>query len=219
MVGAGFAAVALSGSLSADGLRDRVDGHGALGPVLYVAVVTLLVPTLFPGPLLAGAGGLLFGAAVGAPLAILAVVLGATLAFSIARWLARDAVEHLQGPRLRALRGWIGERGFLSVLYARLAPGVPYALVNYAAGLSPIRLRAFVAATALGTTPRTAAYAALGGSISDLTDPVAVAALAVIIAMAGAGLLVARREASRGRARAAPGTGTSSPGAPTEARP
>lgn len=217
LVGGAFLLVASSGSLSADGLRDRVDGHGPLGPLLYVAVASLLVPALFPGPLLAGAGGLLFGTALGAPLALLAVVLGAVLAFTIARRLAHDAVERLQGPRLASLRAWIGERGFLNVLYARLAPGVPYTLVNYAAGLSPVRLSAFAAATAIGAAPRTVAYAALGGSIDDLTDPVAVAAIAVLVAMAVAGAIAARREGSRGRARPAPGTATSSPDGPTAA--
>ncbi|WP_205695882.1 TVP38/TMEM64 family protein [Conexibacter sp. SYSU D00693] len=182
-------------------------------------MAALLVPTLFPGPLLAGAGGLLFGTALGAPLAVLAVVLGAVLAFTIARRLAHDAVERLQGPRLRALREWVGQRGFLSVLYARLMPGVPYTLVNYAAGLSPVRLRSFTAATALGAAPRTAAYAALGGSFDDLTDPVALGAIGVILLMAVAGALVARREARSARGLPGSAGGRSTPAGPTAARP
>ncbi|MGI8778728.1 MAG: VTT domain-containing protein, partial [Solirubrobacteraceae bacterium] len=41
-------------------------------------------------------------------------------------------------------------RGFSSVLYARIVPGVPYNLVNYGAGLTAIRLPVFAGATALG---------------------------------------------------------------------
>jgi uncharacterized membrane protein YdjX (TVP38/TMEM64 family) len=164
---------------------------------------------LFPGPLLAGASGLLFGTWLGTPISIVAATLGAVLAFVLARWLAHDAVEQLQGPRLRALRAWIGRRGFLSVLYARIVPGVPYSLVNYAAGLSPVTLRAFAAATALGCAPRAFAYTALGGSLDDLTSPEAIAAIVVLVAMAIAGAVIARRTATA----PGPGTGSSSPAA------
>ena len=57
------------------------------------------------------------------------------------------------------------------MLYARIAPGVPYTLVNYAGGLTRIPLLVFVAATALGTAPRAFAYTALGGSLGNLSRP------------------------------------------------
>ena len=115
-------------------MQDWVDGYGIAGPLVFIAVSAALTPALFPGPLLAGASGLLFGTWLGTPISIISATLGAVLAFSIARWLAHDSVEALQGPRLAALRAWIGRRGFLSILYARIMPGVPYSLVNYAAG-------------------------------------------------------------------------------------
>jgi uncharacterized membrane protein YdjX (TVP38/TMEM64 family) len=226
LVTAGLVAVAASGSLSAGRVRDWVDGYGAAGPLVFIVLSALLTVVLFPGPLLAGASGLLFGTALGTPVSIIAATLGATLAFSLARWLAHDAVTELQGPRLAALRAWVGRRGFVSVLYARIAPGIPYNLVNYAAGLSPVRLRAFAAATALGCAPRAFAYTALGGSLGDLRSPEAVVALVVLVVMALAGLVLARRDLTRaGAAPAAPdpaapgpGTGWSSPDAPTAGR-
>ena len=128
LVGGAFLVVALNGSLSADGVRDRVDGLGAAGPLLFIPISAGLTLALFPGPLLAGASGLLFGTALGTPVSIVSATLGATLAFCLSRWWAHDAVEAIAGPRLGALRVWVGRRGFLSVLYARIAPGVPYSL-------------------------------------------------------------------------------------------
>ncbi|HEU4974480.1 MAG TPA: TVP38/TMEM64 family protein [Baekduia sp.] len=178
-------------------MRGWVDGYGAAGPLVFIAVSSLLTVCFFPGPLLSGASGLLFGTALGTPVSIVSATLGATLAFSLARWLAHDAVEDLQGPRLRTLRAWIGRRGFVSVLYARIVPGMPYNLVNYAAGLSPVALRAFAAATALGCAPRAFAYTALGGSLDDLGSPEAIIALVVLVGMAVAGLVLARRDLRR----------------------
>jgi uncharacterized membrane protein YdjX (TVP38/TMEM64 family) len=180
-------------------VRDRVDGYGAAGPLVFIVVSSLLTVCLFPGPLLAGASGLLFGTALGTPVSIASATLGATLAFLLARGIGHDAVEQLQGPRLAALRRWVGRRGFLSVLYARIVPGLPYNLVNYAAGLSPVTLRAFVAATAIGCAPRAFAYTALGGSFGDLGSPETVVALAVLVVMALGGAVLARRDLLSGR--------------------
>jgi uncharacterized membrane protein YdjX (TVP38/TMEM64 family) len=190
---------ALSGSLSASRVRGWMDGFGAVGPLVFIAVSALLTVVLFPGPVLAAASGLLFGTALGTPVSICAATLGATLAFSLSRWWAHDAVVALAGPRVQALRAWVGRRGFLTVLYARIAPGVPYTLVNYAAGLTPVALRSFVAATALGVAPRAFAYTALGGSLRNLGSPEAVAAVAVLVVMALAGLVLARRDLARPR--------------------
>ena len=181
-------------------MRDWIDGYGVAGPLVFIVVSAALTPCLFPGPLLAGASGLLFGTWLGTPISIVSATLGAVLAFGIARWLAHDAVEQLQGPRLAALRAWVGRRGFLSILYARIAPGVPYSLVNYAAGLSPVRLGAFAAATAIGCAPRAFAYTALGGSFDDLGSPEAIAAIVVLVVMALVGALLARRDLRAGRA-------------------
>ena len=98
------------------------------------------------------------------------------LAFCIARFVAHDAVETLGGERLRPIQAWIERRGFWAVLYARIAPGVPYSLVNYVAGVTRVGLPAFAAATALGVAPRAFAYTALGGSLDDLGSPEALVA-------------------------------------------
>jgi len=193
------AVLALSGSLSAERVRDWVDGYGAAGPLAFIAVSASLTVVLFPGPVLAAASGLLFGTALGTPVSIVSATLGATLAFSLSRWWARDAVVALAGPRLMALRAWVGRRGFLTVLYARIVPGVPYTLVNYAAGLTPIALRSFVAATAIGVAPRAFAYTALGGSLGNLRSPEAYIAVAVLVVMALLGLVLARRDLARTR--------------------
>jgi uncharacterized membrane protein YdjX (TVP38/TMEM64 family) len=211
--------VAVSGSLSAERVRAGVDGYGVAGPLVFIVVSATLTVCLFPGPLLAGASGLLFGTWLGTPVSIVSATLGAVLAFSLARWLAHDAVEQLQGPRLGALRAWIGRRGFLSILYARITPGVPYSLVNYAAGLSPVTLGAFTVATALGCAPRAFAYTALGGSLDDLSSPEAIAAVVVLVVMGLVGAELARRDLRAGRATApGPGTGSSSPGARSAGR-
>jgi uncharacterized membrane protein YdjX (TVP38/TMEM64 family) len=179
-------------------VRDWVDAIGPLAPLLFVGVSASLTPLMFPGPLLAGASGLLFGTALGFPVTLASAVLGASIAFLISRHLAGDAIEQLAGPRIRALEELVSRRGFASVLYARIAPGVPYSLVNYAAGLTRIPLGVFAAATAIGTAPRAFAYTALGGSLGNLRSPEAAIAVAVLVVMGSIGLALLYRERKKG---------------------
>ncbi len=178
-------------------VRDWADGLGPLAPLVFIAVSACLTPLMFPGPLLAGASGLLFGTALGFPVTLAGAVLGACLAFSISRYVAGDAIVQLAGPRLLALEELVSRRGFVSVLYARIVPGVPYTLVNYAAGLTRIPLAVFAGATALGTAPRAFAYTALGGSLGNLRSPEAAIAVAVLIVMGSLGLVLLHRERRR----------------------
>lgn len=198
-VGALFALVALTGGVSPGRVRDAIDPLGAAAVPAFIAVSALLTCALFPGPLLAAASGLLFGTAVGTPVSIVSATLGAVLAFSIARWVAHDAVDALAGSRLRGVQAWIERRGFWAVLYARIAPGVPYTLVNYVAGVTRVRLAAFAAATAIGVAPRAFAYTALGGSLDDLGSPEAIVAIVLLVLMAVGGAVALRMEGSARR--------------------
>jgi uncharacterized membrane protein YdjX (TVP38/TMEM64 family) len=205
-------------------LREPVRDLGVLGPVLFVLAGACSSVVLFPGPVVAATSGLLFGTAVGVPTTIASSLCGAILAFALARRWAHDAVEELAPPRVQELRAWIGRRGFLAVLYARIAPGVPYNLVNYAAGLAPLRLRVFAGATLLGSAPRGFAYTALGGTLGDLGSPEGVIAVAVLVGMALLGVgLAARERRRRGSGEiptaAGPGTGSSSRASRSEVRP
>lgn len=207
LAGLGLAVVALAAIVvlvvrpTPDAMRDAVgdvrswvDDAGLLAPVAFVVVSTLLTPLMFPGPILAGASGLLFGTLLGFPLSLLSAVLGASLAFLIARAVGGDAVERIGGRRMIAAHDLVSRRGFVSVLYARITPGVPYSLVNYAAGLTKIPLATFAAATALGAAPRAFAYTALGGSLGNLRSPEAIAAACVLVVMALTSVaLLARR--------------------------
>jgi uncharacterized membrane protein YdjX (TVP38/TMEM64 family) len=235
LIGALFLALALTGDLSAQRVEDAVDGAGIAAPLAFIVLSAALTVGLFPGTLLAGASGLLFGTALGTPVAIAAATLGACIAFSISRRFGAEAVDELSGRRMRAIQDWIAARGFLAVLYARILPAMPFALVSYAAGLTRVRIAAFAAATAIGCAPRAFAWVALGGSLDDLDSPEALAAIGVLVAMGVGGVVVAwidvrarkRISASGDRKRppaddvtpSGSGTATSSPAARSATRP
>jgi uncharacterized membrane protein YdjX (TVP38/TMEM64 family) len=193
LLGALFTASLLLAPHSAPHLRHELAGLGAWVPAAAVVAYALATCAFVPGPVLAGASGLLFGTAVGTGVAIISATLGASLAFLLARAFARRSYTALARGRVQAWTTRIEQRGFLAVLYARLIPGAPFSLISYATGLTSIRLRDFAAGTAIGATPRAFAYAALGGSIGNYGSPQALVAIGVLVAMTLGGLVLFSR--------------------------
>jgi len=188
-------AVLVTVSRSPEHVRDIVDGTGAWAPVLFIPLSAALSCAFFPGQLLAGASGLLFGTAAGTPITIVAATLAAVTAFSISRHGGRGALDELSGPRIRTWQDRIERGGFLAVLYARIAPLSPFVAINYVSGLTRLRMGTFALATVIGIAPRAFAYTALGGHLDDLGSPEALAAIAVLVVMGLAGGFLAWRAA------------------------
>jgi uncharacterized membrane protein YdjX (TVP38/TMEM64 family) len=176
-------------------LRSLALGAGVAAPATVLAAWVVLTPALFPGTLLAAAGGLAFGAVGGTALACGGAVLGGLAAFTLARRLGRGPALGLvqRSPRLARLHSLLERRGFAAILAARLMPGVPASGLYYAAGLSPVRYPAFTAAIAIGALVRTTPYALLGdGLASGSAISIALAATSAAIGLVGA-LLIRRR--------------------------
>ena len=199
-VGIAFAIALATGSLpSPEEARDWGEDLGDFG---YVAFVPLFVLAnfLITWPILAGAGGLLFGTAAGTPL-VLAGVTGAALAqMLVARRLAAGHHGSLLPERTRALEDFLTRHGAIAVMESRIVPLLPYGLVNYSAGLTRLEFRQMALGTAIGAAPKVFAYTALGGSLGNLGSPEAIVAIALLIALALAGALFVRRQIALGRA-------------------
>jgi uncharacterized membrane protein YdjX (TVP38/TMEM64 family) len=148
-------------------LRELLHAAGVVAPLIAIVAWALLTPALFPGTVLAAAGGLAFGVAGGAALAVGGAVTGGMVAFALARTIARGTVERLLPGRFAGVSALLERRGFAAVLAARLTPGVPSTALHYAAGLSPVGARPFAAAIAVGALLRTAPYALLGQGLAS----------------------------------------------------
>lgn len=126
--------------------------------VLYAAATVLFVP----GSVMTLLGGALFGPLWGTMWNLLGAVLGATLAFVAARYVAADFVARRAGGRLKALVEGVEGEGWRFVAFVRLVPLFPFNLLNYALGLTRIRLAGYVIASAICMLPGAFAYTYLG---------------------------------------------------------
>ena len=147
-------------------------GMGAAGGVIYAIVYILGTALFFPGlPLTLGAG-FLYGAIIGTVVVSPASVAGATLAFLIARYFARDWVTRRlkKYPQAAAMDRAIEKNGFKAVILLRLQPVLPFNILNYALGLTSIRLRDYMLASWIGMFPATVLYVYLGSVMNDISD-------------------------------------------------
>jgi uncharacterized membrane protein YdjX (TVP38/TMEM64 family) len=150
-----------------------VDGLGAAGVVLYVLLYVAACVLFVPGSILTLGAGALFGVLKGWGIVTIAATLGATAAFLVGRHLARGWVARkLEAyPRFRAVDEAVGREGWKIVGLIRLSPVFPFSLLNYAFGLTKVRLRDYFFATLAGMLPGTLMYVYLGslaGSLATL---------------------------------------------------
>ena len=138
---------------------DSIESHGPVtARVIYVVVYILGTVLLLPGTVLSFAGAVLFGAYEGTLYTWIGATIGATLAYLIGRLLGREFIEQLFGGRFAAFDQRIRENGFTGLLIIRLLPLFPFNAVNFGCGLTGIRLRDYVLATAIGIVPGTFVY-------------------------------------------------------------
>jgi uncharacterized membrane protein YdjX (TVP38/TMEM64 family) len=130
----------------------------ATARLIYVAVYIAGTAALLPGTVLSFAGAVLFGPYEGTLYTWVGATIGATLAYGMARVLGRDFVERLFGGRFAAFDQRIRDHGFTGLLIIRLLPLFPFNAVNFGCGLTGIRLRDYVLATAIGIVPGTFVY-------------------------------------------------------------
>jgi uncharacterized membrane protein YdjX (TVP38/TMEM64 family) len=143
-----------------------VKGMGAAGMVLYGAVYVIAVLFFVPGIVLTLGAGFLFGLGWGIVLVSVASTIAAALAFVIARYVARGAVERLarNSPKFAAIDRAIGKEGWKVVALLRLSPLVPFSLSNYLYGLTSVRLGPYVATSWAAMLPATVLYVYLGAA-------------------------------------------------------
>jgi uncharacterized membrane protein YdjX (TVP38/TMEM64 family) len=137
---------------------------GPWGPILFIVIYALAAVLFVPGSALTLGAGAIFGVVLGSIYVSLASTLGATAAFLMGRYLARDWVAKKTecNPTFAALDSVVAEEGWRIVMLMRLSPAFPFTVLNYAFGLTRVRLRDYVIASWIGMMPGTVMYVYLG---------------------------------------------------------
>ena len=135
---------------------------GPWGPVVFILLYAVGPAFLVPGLPFDLAAGVVFGPVWGTVYALVGATLGATVAFLAARTVGHDwTEERLSGP-LKKIKQGVDKGGWEFVAFVRLVPVIPFNLLNYALGLTRIRLVPYALASFVFMAPATAAYVYAG---------------------------------------------------------
>ncbi len=145
-------------------LNSWIGGLGVWGPVVLAAIYVVATVLFVPGTILTLAAGAIFGLGIGTVTVSVGSTVGASLAFLIARYGARDKVASMaqHNRHFGAIDQAIDEGGWKIVALLRLSPAIPFNLQNYLYGLTPVAFWPYVVASWIAMLPGTFLYVYIG---------------------------------------------------------
>ena len=147
-----------------------ISGLGPLGPLIFIGLYIVACVLLLPGSIPTLGAGVVFGLVKGSIAVSIGSTLGATCAFLVGRYLARNWVSgKIAGnEKFKAIDEAVGREGWKIVLLTRLSPIFPFNLLNYAFGLTRVSLKHYFFASWVGMIPGTIMYVYIGSLAGDL---------------------------------------------------
>jgi pyruvate/2-oxoglutarate dehydrogenase complex dihydrolipoamide dehydrogenase (E3) component/uncharacterized membrane protein YdjX (TVP38/TMEM64 family) len=167
---AAFFALGLQRYLSLEAFRSERAGfaqlqaaHPLAFAALYFAAYVAVAALSLPGAaIMTLIGGALFGLAAGTLLVSFASSIGAVCAFTLSRFVLRDAVRGRFGDALRRIDAGIRKDGPFYLFALRLVPLFPFFAINLALGLTDLGAWTFYWVSQLGMLPGTVVYVYAG---------------------------------------------------------
>jgi uncharacterized membrane protein YdjX (TVP38/TMEM64 family) len=146
-----------------------IDNLGALGTFAFIILYIIATIAFLPGSILTLGAGVVFGVILGSVFVFIGATIGATGAFLVGRYIARDwVVSKIEGnQKFRAIDQAVGKEGLKIVLLTRLSPIFPFNLLNYAYGVTGVSLRDYVLGS-VGMIPGTIMYVYIGSLAGNL---------------------------------------------------
>jgi uncharacterized membrane protein YdjX (TVP38/TMEM64 family) len=173
---------------------------------LFVATFSIITALTLPGAaVLMLAAGASFGLVWGSVLSTFASALGATLAMLATRYLFRDAVAKKFASQVQQVDERMRKDGPYFLVSLRLAPIIPFFVVNWIVGLTGMRAGSFFWSSFIGMFAGTAAYVNAGtqlasiNSLADIFSPGIIASLALLALLPLLLRWIVRRFESRSR--------------------
>jgi uncharacterized membrane protein YdjX (TVP38/TMEM64 family) len=144
--------------------NDWVGQMGAVGILVFIVVYALATVLMAPGSILTIGAGFVFGLWKGFLAVSAGATLGASLAFLVARFIARDKIDVIakRNEKFRKIDSAIGQQGAKLVFLLRLSPVIPFNLSNYFYGLTGVKFWPYVLASWSGMIPGTFLYVYIG---------------------------------------------------------
>ena len=167
----------------AEALRLWLRQFGVLAPLVFVAIQALqVVVAPIPGQIVALVAGYLFGSFWGTVYSLTGVLIGSTIAFSLAKRYGRSFVEDVIHEdvvsRFDEFVDTVGVPGLFAFV---IIPGLPDDAICFLSGLTKWRLPTFLAVISVGRLPAYVFTVYAGGELANGRFLTAIALIALVV--------------------------------------
>jgi len=176
---------------------DRVEEffteRGALGPIVFILLMWALQPAGVPGLVFMVPAAVVWSLPTAMALSWIGNMGASTIAFAMARYMARDWVQDHMPTRLQGWDERLADGGLLQVFLLRVVTG-QLTPADWLLGVSTVGFRTFLLGTSLGIIPGIVLATTVGANVAGLfSNPWVARPLLVALV----GLVVVRRARRR----------------------
>ena len=177
------------GILLPEKIVSYIKQHPVLAPLIFIIVYSVGPSIFLPSLPLTIAAGVIWGPFWGVVFSIIGATIGATVAFLLSRYLMAETVKKKFGyEKWQWLKEKVEQHGWKAVAFARLLPILPFPVLNYLFGITPIPLLQYLGSTFIFMLPACIAFVVFGHSMGELISsgnikPVLVAIVLVSVLM------------------------------------
>ncbi|WP_425410426.1 TVP38/TMEM64 family protein [Hyphococcus sp.] len=153
-----------------DGARYEawIQKAGPWAPLMAIFAMIIVSFLPLPAETVAIANGMVFGQIYGFFLTWTGAVIAAIIAFALARWLGQPLIYRFMPNRsLARFERAVERRGAHFLLIVRMIPLIPYTIVNYGSGLSPVRFSTYLWTSAVGMAAPVFIFVSIGAMVID----------------------------------------------------
>jgi uncharacterized membrane protein YdjX (TVP38/TMEM64 family) len=122
------------------------------GPLAFIGAFAVACVLALPASVFVIAAGFIWGWVLGGVYSIIGGLIGAVASFYVGRFVGEGLLERF-GRAGKAVARKVDHAGFRSMLILRFIPGIPFAVLNYGAGVARVRFVDYFFTTLIGVIP------------------------------------------------------------------
>lgn len=140
--------------LTRENIRAAVDQIRSVwwAPIAYIVLYAIGCTVALPASIFVIAAGFIWGWLLGGAYAMVGGTIGAVISYFAGRFIGEGLLQRF-GRVGEFVAKQVDHAGFRSLIVLRNIPGIPFAVLNYGAGVAGVRFRDYFFATIIGIAP------------------------------------------------------------------
>ncbi len=169
-----------------DRINSWVQQFGLWGPIVIIlAMIIQLILAFIPGVIIMVISVLAYGPWLGSLIAIVGIVISATVGYIIGDYFGDLTVQRLVGEKSsEKIKAFVESYGIWTIIVVRMSPFLSHDLVSLIGGVVDMTYKRFIVATIVGSLPLLLLIALCGQSLDSLKPALIIGTIISVIVFA-----------------------------------